>query len=128
MRPNPISCQACVQTYLFMRARLTPYVKIFMKEADAKCTPPMHPLFHDFSDDGSSWEVEDHYIFSQDMMISPILEQGQRERQVFLPQGSGWKNADTNESFAGGVTMICAAPLDVIPIFLRDRVELPLFE
>ena len=114
--------------YLFMRERLTPYIKKLMREAHERGTPPMRPLFYDFAADGDAWEVEDQYMFGPDMLVSPILEHGQRERQVYLPAGSTWTNASTNEVVAGGVTVTCAAPLDVIPIYLRDGIDLHLFE
>ena len=88
----------------------------------------MRPLFYDFPDDGKAWEVEDQYLFGPDILVSPILEHGQRERQVYLPAGTSWKNAYTKEIVAGGVTVTCAAPLDTIPLFTRNGADLALYE
>ena len=114
--------------YMFMRQRLKPYIKNLMRDAHEKGTPPMRPLFYDFPDDGKAWEVEDQYLFGPDILVSPILEHGQRERQVYLPAGTSWKNAYTKEIVAGGVTVTCAAPLDTIPLFTRNGADLALYE
>ena len=113
--------------YMFMRERLKPYITDIMRDAHEKGTPPMRPLFYDFPNDEYAWEVEDQYMFGPDILVSPILEQGQREREVYLPKGSSWQNASTGDTFSGGATVTCAAPLDVIPIFLRDGADLPVF-
>ena len=114
--------------YMFLRERMKPYIKSLMREAHEKGTPPMRPLFYDFPDDSNAWEIEDQYMFGPDMVVSPILEQGQRERQIYLPMGSRWRNAYTGDEVEGGVTITCAAPIDMIPVFLRDGVHQPLFQ
>ncbi len=45
--------------YLAIRERIKPYVRKLMKEAHEKGTPVMRPLFYDFNDDDTAWEIED---------------------------------------------------------------------
>lgn len=116
------------EKYMFMRERLKPYIKSLMREAHKKGTPPMRPLFYDFPKDKDAWNVEDQYMFGPDILVAPILMQGQRERLVYLPSGANWENAYTHEVYAGGMTVTCAAPIDVIPIFLKDGIDLPVYE
>jgi alpha-D-xyloside xylohydrolase len=114
--------------YLFMREQLKPYIHELMKAAHEKGTPPMRPLFYDFPDDPHAWEIEDQYLFGQDILVAPVMELGQRERSVYLPSGACWKNACTGEVFDGGTSIVCPAPLDVIPIFLRNGADLPVYK
>jgi alpha-D-xyloside xylohydrolase len=97
-----------------------------MKEAHEKGTPPMRPLFYDFPQDTKAWDVDDQFMFGPDLLVAPILQQGARSRTVYLPLGAIWTDAYTGETFEGGVSLIVKAPLERIPLFLKDGVKLPI--
>ena len=70
-----------------IREKMRPYIKTPMQEAHEKGTPVMRPLFYDFPKDEKAWEIEDQYMFGSDIMVCPILYEGIREREVYLPGG-----------------------------------------
>jgi alpha-D-xyloside xylohydrolase len=45
---------------------------------------------------------------------------------VYLPAGASWRDAWTGEEYEGGQTVSVDAPLERIPLFLRDAAELPI--
>ena len=106
--------------YLFLREKLRPYVTEQMRAAHEKGTPVMRPLFYDFPGDKQSWETEDEFLFGPNYLVAPILFEGARERQVYLPGGQRWTDAWTGEAFEGGGIISAAAPLDRIPVYSRD--------
>ena len=55
-----------------------------------------------------------------DLLVAPVLEPGARRRRVYLPAGARWVEAATGVEHAGGRWVEADAPLDVIPVFLRD--------
>ncbi|MDR0656253.1 MAG: glycoside hydrolase family 31 protein [Treponema sp.] len=112
--------------YLFLRERLRPYIEKIMQAAHDKGTPVIRPLFYDFPGDKAAWETEDAYMFGPDYLVAPVLYEGMREREVYLPPGAAWTNAWTGESFEGGRIVTSSAPLDIIPVFCRDSAKLPL--
>ncbi|WP_018930575.1 glycoside hydrolase family 31 protein [Gracilibacillus lacisalsi] len=114
--------------YMLMRERLRPYIKELMKEAHEKGTPLMRPLFYDFYTDQRAWNIEDAYMFGPDLLVAPVLYEGQRTRNVYLPEGATWTNAHTNEVFDGGQQIECEASLETIPLFLKDDAKLPIQE
>ena len=71
-------------------------------------------------DDPTAWDIQDEYLFGGDVLVAPILFEGQRSRRVYLPGKDTWKNAHTGESFSGGQWVEAEAPPDVIPVFLRE--------
>jgi len=117
-----------IKELLFIRERLKPYIMAQMKLAHEAGTPPMRPLFFDFPDDDQSWTIEDQFMFGPDILVAPILFEGARSRKVYLPADSSWRNAWTDEKFKGGQWLEVKAPLEVIPLFLRDEVEIPIYE
>jgi len=105
--------------YMEIRERIRPYVKSLMQEAHEKGTPVMRPLFYDFPEDEQAWEIEDEYMLGSDILVCPILYDNMRERDVYLPAGR-WRNINDNEIYEGGRTLTCSAPIDAIPVFVRE--------
>ena len=114
--------------YMFLRERLKPYITGLMQAAHQHGTPVMRPLFYEFPADRHSWEVGDEYLFGPDLLVAPVMEAGLQQRPVYLPDGAQWTNAWTGEVFAGGQTVTVPAPLDIIPLFVRDEANLPIRE
>lgn len=48
--------------------------------------------------------------------------------QVYLPLGARWTDARTGEEHEGGEVLSVGAPLERIPVFLRDAAEVPIRE
>ncbi len=105
---------------LAMRERLRPYLGEQMRVAHETGIPPMRPLFVDYPDDARAWEVEDQFLLGPDVLVAPVLEAGARSRRVYLPEGARWTDAWTGTDHEGGTTVRADAPLDRIPVFLRD--------
>jgi alpha-D-xyloside xylohydrolase len=49
-----------------------------------------------------------------------------RSREVYLPAGTTWKDAWTDEVFPDGQTIIAEAPLKRLPLYLRGEKLLPI--
>ena len=106
--------------YLHLRERLRPYIARLMADAHGQGAPVMRPMFYDFPAESAAWEVADQYMLGPDLLVAPVMEEGVRSRTVWLPAGCGWRDARTGERFSGGQTATVPAPLDVIPVFVRE--------
>ena len=109
-----------------MRERLRPYIMKQMKHASDTGTPVMRPLFFDFMDDAETYGHEDEFLFGPDILVAPVLDQGAEGRQVYLPGGADWTDAWTGETIRGGRTVDAEAPLERIPLYLKNGVKLPI--
>ncbi len=105
---------------LELRERLRPYVMEQMRTAHETGRPVMRPLFIDFPGDGEAWKVDDQYMFGPDILAAPVLEAGARSRTVYLPAGTRWLEAGSGRIHAGGQRMEADAPLERIPVFIRE--------
>lgn len=117
-----------LKKYLFIRERLRPYIRDCMKAASESGAPVMRPLFYDFPEDKDSWEIEDAYMFGPDLLVAPVMEEGVTERSVYLPKGAAWKDAYTKKTYEGGLRVTVPAPIDIIPVFMRDGKEFEIYE
>lgn len=109
-----------LKKYLFIRENLRPYIRDCMRQASESGSPVMRPLFYDFPEDPAAWEVEDSYMFGPDLLVSPVMEAGVDSRTLYLPKGAQWTDAYTHEVYEGGQTVTVPAPIDVIPVMVRD--------
>jgi alpha-D-xyloside xylohydrolase len=106
--------------YILLREKMRPYISKIMSEAHEKGTPVIRPTFYDFPQDKKCWEIVDQYMFGPSLLVAPVLYANEIKRKVYLPEGSKWTNINTGESFAGGSNINCDAPIEVIPVFIRD--------
>jgi alpha-D-xyloside xylohydrolase len=112
--------------YLALRERLRPYLQQQMRTAASTGLAPMRALFLEFPDDPRAWEVADQFLLGPDLLVAPVLEAGATSREVYLPAGAEWTCAWTGQTFTGGAVQPCPAPLERVPLFLRDGARLPI--
>lgn len=116
-----------LKSYVDMRYRIRDYIRKIMDESSESGSPVMRPVFYDFYGDKKAWEIEDEYMFGSDLLVAPVMEEGMRERTVYLPEGASWTDAYTKKTYNGGQIVTVPAPLSVIPVFLRDGAELEIY-
>ncbi|MFW5802697.1 MAG: TIM-barrel domain-containing protein [Verrucomicrobiota bacterium] len=117
---------AILKDILFLRERLRPYVMEQMKRASKRGTPPMRPVFFDFQQDAVACDIDDQFLFGPDLLVCPVLEKGARQRRVYLPESARWTHAWTGETVDGGQWLTVDAPLDQIPVFLKNDAAIPI--
>lgn len=115
-----------IRQYMYVREELKPYIMGQMKLASEDGTPVMRPLFYDFCGDKNVYDIGDEYMFGPDLLVAPVVELGARKRMVYLPEGCRWKDAGTGMVYDGGTRIEADAPLDTIPLFLKEDARLSL--
>lgn len=65
------------------------------------------------------------YYFGNEMLVAPIYEQGAKQRSVFFPKGE-WVNFWTNEKVEGNREYTADAPIDRIPVFVKEGAIIPM--
>jgi alpha-D-xyloside xylohydrolase len=112
---------AVIKRLLLLRERLKPYILVQMKQAHLKGLPPMRPLFVDFPGDATAWKVSDEFMLGPDLLAAPVLDEGARGREVYLPSGTDWVDAWDGVTRQGGEWVEISAPLDKVPAFWRKN-------
>ena len=101
-----------------LRYELLPYIYNAMQQASQTGVPALRPLFLEFPHDENVAGMDDEFLFGDDLLVAPVLEEGMMEREVYLPKGE-WFDYWTGRQFAGGQTIHLPVTLDTIPIFVR---------
>ena len=122
-----------------LRYRLMPYIyseagKVWLKDGSL-----MTPLAFAFPDDTLVHNITDQYMFGS-IMVCPVtepmyFEHGskpitgvERTRRVYLPAGSIWFDFYSKKQYDGGQWITVDAPIDRIPLFVRDGSIIPMTE
>ena len=116
-----------LKKYLFIREKLRPYIRECMERAHTKGEPVMRPLFFDFCTDLKSWDIDDEYMFGPDILVAPVLSEGAESRKVYLPGSVKWRESSTGRVYDGGQTVTANAPIDIIPVFIRDGKDIEIY-
>lgn len=106
--------------FIRVREMMRDYTRSLMKEAHEKGAPVMRALFYEFPEDSKCWDISDSYMYGADILVAPVCYEHERSRKVYLPEGALWTNTHTGEVYEGGKEYEVEAPIDTLPIFLRD--------
>lgn len=83
-----------------LKYRLMPYVYTQAALASAHGWPLLKALFLNYPDDPTAWLIEDEYLFGDDMLVGPLLEENAKERSMYLPEGT-WIDYQSGEILEG---------------------------
>ena len=67
-------------------------------------------------------------VITGKLPLGGLIEEGKRERKIYLPKGAEWTDAWTGENFTGGNWIEAEASIDTIPLYMKDGAELPIRE
>ena len=106
--------------FIGIREKMRDYTRELMKEAHEKGTPVIRTMFYEFPQDSECWDIKDAYMYGPDILVAPICYENAVERKVYLPTGASWICAGTGKTYEGGHWVKVEAPLQTLPVFLRD--------
>lgn len=110
-----------------LRHQLVPYFYNLLYKAHTSYEPIIKPTFYNYEYDTKTFEENDDFILGNELLVASVVEKGQRERPVYLPNESeGWYDFYTGEWYAGGQTVIVEAPLHRIPLLVKGGAVIPL--
>ncbi len=104
-----------------LRYRMIPLFYALEDEAHRTGAPIMRPLVYEFQEDEKVYEENFEFLLGPGLLVANVLEEGQREKQVYLPSGAKWYALDeVNTEYEGGQVITIPVDEDSIPRFLRE--------
>jgi alpha-D-xyloside xylohydrolase len=109
-----------LKKYILFREAMRSYTRSLMKEAHEKGHPVIRTMFYEFPEDEMCWQLQEQYMYGEDMLIAPMLYEDIYDREVYLPQNIEWKNIHNGMIHQGGQMIKVHAEIDEIPVFIRN--------
>jgi alpha-D-xyloside xylohydrolase len=109
--------------YSVLHMSLFPYRYAAAQESLHTGLPLMRALVLMDQDDQEAREAGSEYYFGPDLLVAPVVS-AVTQRSLYLPKGT-WIDYWTGRSFAGRQTVCMDAPLDRIPLFVREGAIVP---
>jgi len=106
-----------IRDALRLRLRLMPYLYSAMVSAHEAHIPVLAPTFAAFEDDPACFADADAAMFGPCLLAAPVLRDGAREVEVYLPCGpESWRDFWTGRVYAAGQSAAIPAPLNRLPL------------
>jgi alpha-D-xyloside xylohydrolase len=84
-------------------------------------------LVMDFRNDANVYDIKDQFMFGNEFLVSPVIEQNAHSRKVYLPKTEGgWIDFWTGIKYEPNQTIDAAAPLETIPLFVKGGSIVPM--
>jgi hypothetical protein len=126
--------------YAKLRTQMNPYIASVIATYEHSGVPPMEGLGLAYPSDAASWSGPPRYLFGPNLLVAPIVAPDVRQSTVPLPAGrwlSFWRAVTYNSTdgsfhlrsasvLTAPGTVTVPAPLEQIPVFIRDGTLLPL--
>lgn len=118
--------EAVMKKYVEFRYQLLPYIYNQFERHIREYDPILRPLFYDYPQDTVTENLNDEFLLGESLLVAPVTKPGKFAREVWLPEGM-WIDYWTKETVCGGQYVLKEAPLDVLPLYVRDASVLPLY-
>jgi alpha-D-xyloside xylohydrolase len=122
----PESTQAVLIRYDRLRYRLLPMIYSLSWSVTQDHSTMMRPLVFDFSADPAALDIADQFMFGPGLMVAPVTAAGAQMRTVYLPGNTAWYDFWTGKRLAPHQTIVAAAPIAILPLYVRAGTILPL--
>ncbi len=111
--------------YTKLRYRLFPYIYSLAGSSYHNDYTIMRGLMMDFSNDAKVTSIGDEYMFGPSILVAPVYTYKATSREVYLPSGAGWYDFYTGKRFEGGQSFNVDAPLERMPLFVKEGSIIP---
>jgi alpha-D-xyloside xylohydrolase len=115
-----------LRQYDDLRYRLLPYIYSGAWGTTNRGEIPMRALPYVYPTDMSVRDVSDQFIFGDSLLVNPVTERHATTRKVVLPAGNEWVDFWTGQKQRGGQTITADAPIDQMPIFVKEGSIVPM--
>ncbi|XP_070536046.1 myogenesis-regulating glycosidase-like [Ptychodera flava] len=88
------------------------------REATVTGDPIIRPLWWIAPEDETALTIDSEFLVGDDLLVAPILDEGETSRDVYLPAGD-WVDEMSGETVTGGKWIEMSVPIDKIAYFTK---------
>jgi alpha-D-xyloside xylohydrolase len=115
-----------LRQYDELRYRMLPYVYSAAWGITSRGEILMRALPFVYPNELPLRNINDQFLFGDSLLVNPVTEPKATTRKVVLPAGTDWVDFWTGRSYRGGQTIVADAPLDRMPILVKEGSIVPI--
>lgn len=108
-----------------LKYRLHPYMYTYARKAYDTGLPIMRALVLEYPGDKETYGEDREFMFGEEILVAPVIKEGARMKKVYLPQGKWIDYKNPQKVYEGERYIDYKAPLNVIPIFVKEGAIIP---
>ncbi|EOU2007053.1 DUF4968 domain-containing protein, partial [Clostridium perfringens] len=109
-----------------LRYELLPYIYYLYYISHKEGLPIFRPMIMEYEKDMNLLNMREQFMLGENMIVAPVLYEGERSKTVYLPKGS-WFNYFTMEKLQGGKWYKLPCELDEILVFVKEGAIIPTY-
>lgn len=109
-----------------LRYELLPYIYDLYYISLKEGLPIFRPMIMEYEKDMNLLNIREQFMLGENMIVAPVLYEGERSKTVYLPKGS-WFNYFTMEKLQGGKWYKLPCELDEILVFIKEGAIIPTY-
>ncbi|HHQ4318631.1 TPA: glycoside hydrolase family 31 protein [Clostridium perfringens] len=109
-----------------LRYELLPYIYDLYYISHKEGLPIFRPMIMEYEKDMNLLNMREQFMLGENMIVAPVLYEGERSKTVYLPKGS-WFNYFTREKLQGGRWYKLPCELDEILVFVKEGAIIPTY-
>lgn len=111
--------KALAKEAIELRYKLLPYSYNLAFQNNQTGVPLMRPLFFEEPENQSLFSDSSTYLWGQDFLVSPILENHKEQQAVYFPKNNTWFDFYTDEAIEGEQSKDIQTKENSIPTYIR---------
>lgn len=124
---NYPAVEAIARDYIRMRYEWLPYNYTLAYENASKGLPLARPLNFRGTSSPEYADVDDEYLWGDEVLVAPVMTQGAVTRDVLFPEGVWIDFFNPSERYMGPGSAVVQAPLSKLPLFVKAGSFIPLY-
>ncbi|XP_044919019.1 probable maltase-glucoamylase 2 [Mustela putorius furo] len=128
-RQDPVAWNSTFEMFsrkvLQIRYTLLPYLYTLMHKAHVEGSTVVRPLFHEFTNDNKTWDIDCQFMLGPALLISPVLKSNTFAIPAYFPKAHWYDYSTETGSVSTGKWKTLGAPLDHINLHIRGGYILP---
>ncbi|MCH4887611.1 glycoside hydrolase family 31 protein [Acidaminobacter sp. JC074] len=120
-----VRAESIARDLLNFRMRIMPYIYSMIKDMHDSGLPPVRPMALSYPRQKDLHRIWDQWLFGDNLLVAPVYKEGRSSRHVTLPSGR-WLHMATGNIYDGHSEIHVDAPIESIPVFLKEGGILPL--
>ena len=119
--------EAAAKDVMQLRYKLIPYIYKYDNQAYENGVGLVKSLMMEYPNDPNTKTYTDAWMFGDYLLVSPVLDQGQTKKSIYLPEGT-WIDYFKGTTYKGGQTItydVDSVNWSDVPLFIKQGAIIP---